>query len=133
VTVGVQGFSLIVVFVLMTWGVAELSYRWFERPFLRLKSRFARVHVSSALVEAQSGPSDQIPIPLPIHPGAQMSGPSLTDVEESPPKKHRVASNGVGDDVEATPVASTPISGNGDAHRQGSKDSVLGREGGPRT
>lgn len=27
--------------LVLTWVVAEVSYRWFERPFLRLKTRFA--------------------------------------------------------------------------------------------
>ena len=30
-----------------TWLVSEISYRWFETPFLNLKDRFATVHTSS--------------------------------------------------------------------------------------
>ena len=38
---GIEGLLWIVAPLLVTWALAELSYRFFERPFLRLKDRFA--------------------------------------------------------------------------------------------
>lgn len=32
--------------VLTTWLISEISYRWFETPFLNLKDRFATIHTS---------------------------------------------------------------------------------------
>lgn len=50
-TVAVPGVSLTTVLVLalaMTIALAAISYQWLERPFLRLKDRFARVASRSA-------------------------------------------------------------------------------------
>ena len=44
----------------ITWGMAEVSYRFYETPFLKLKERLGRRHSSAADLDGQ--PSDDEPI-----------------------------------------------------------------------
>ncbi len=47
--------------IALTVAVAEISYRWYEQPFLNLKSRFMVVKSGSA----QNIPTDTLPLPVP--------------------------------------------------------------------
>ena len=88
---GASGVALVLVFIGCTWLVAEVSYRWFESPFLRMKRRFSRISGTQTNVPVRADPQRGIdsaaargplvPLgappasPATMLPGAQSVGP----------------------------------------------------------